>query len=191
MIFITNHLTVIFLMQNQLPQLHDLQGQAQQKFQSVNFQQAAFFLSYVKTYRHMHTHACTHPHIHWHLKLVCLRISKLVIINGVFVTKVFQEIWGPFGWRKGEDKWWGVPLFLVWMYSSLTHCLDGKKKEEKERWREKGLHFLDLVDMRERKLGWCGRKHFPWGPHFCCLPNLDWKRGEGRESLRWFLTFLF
>ena len=47
-------------MQNQLPQLHDLQGQ--QKFQLVNLQQATFFLSCLKTYSYMHTHARVRAH---------------------------------------------------------------------------------------------------------------------------------
>lgn len=71
MIFIINHwdakhLTVIFLMQNQLPQLHDLQGQAQQKFQSVNLQQATSFSLFVwKTYlSHMHVGTFIHTHTH-------------------------------------------------------------------------------------------------------------------------------
>ena len=82
------------------------------------------------------------------------------------------------------------------MSGSSFPCLDvlsytlfrWKKEVGKERWGEKGLHFLDLVDIRERKLGWYGWKHFPWGPHFCYHPNLDWER-ERERDLEVILTF--
>ena len=82
------------------------------------------------------------------------------------------------------------------MSGSSFPCLDvlsytlfrWKKELVKERWGEKGLHFLDLVDIRERKLGWYGWKHFPWGPHFCYHPNLDWER-ERERDLEVILTF--
>ena len=57
-------------------------------------------------------------------------------------------------------------------HKNSTHCLDGKKKWRREIWeRKKKKKIHRVVDMREKKIKWCWRKHFLWTCGFAINPN--------------------